>query len=125
MDVGNILHKHTAHDSGEEMSNLNNLGMSSKRIQELLNAERKLNALEAGGVDNWEWYDKAIESIRKEDKLEDVVDMYVQDILELAAIAEVSAEDSRNGLYIVNIDEDETRGILQNFLQEYKRVEKE
>jgi hypothetical protein len=107
------------------MSNLNNLGMSSKRIQELLNAERKLNALEARGVDNWEWYDKALESIRKEDKLEDVVDMYVQDILELAAIAEVSAEDSRNGLYIVNIDEDETRGILQNFLQEYKRVEKE
>jgi hypothetical protein len=107
------------------MSDLNNLGMSSKRMQELLNAERKLNALEAGGVDNWEWYDEALESIRKEDKLEDVVDMYVQNILELAAQAEVSAEDSRNGLYIVNIDEDETRGILQTFLQEYKRVEKE
>jgi hypothetical protein len=104
---------------------MSNPVMNSKRIQELLNAERKLNALEAGGVDNWEWYDESLESIRKEDKLEDVVDMYVQNILELAAIAEVSAEDSRNGLYIVNIDEDETRSILQNFLQEYKRVEKE
>jgi hypothetical protein len=104
---------------------MSNPVMSSKRIQELLNAERKLNALEAGGVDNWEWYDKALESIRKEDKLQDVVDMYVQDMLELAAQAEVSAEDSRNGLYIVNIDEDETRITLQSFLQEYKRVEKE
>jgi hypothetical protein len=109
----------------EEMSDLNNLGMSSKRIQELLNAERKLNALEAGGVDNWEWYGEALEAIRKEDSLSDVVDMHVQNILELAASAEVSAEDSRNGLYIVNIDEDETRIILQTFLQEYKRVEKE
>jgi hypothetical protein len=99
--------------------------MSSKRIQELLNAERKLNALEAGGVDNWEGYGEALDEIRKEDKLEDVVDMYVQDMLELAAQAEVSAEDSRNGLYIVTIDGDETRGILQAFLQEYKRVEKE
>jgi hypothetical protein len=107
------------------MSNLNNTGMSSKRIQELLNAERKLNALEAGGVDNWEWYGLSLESIRKEDALEGVIDMYVRNILELAASAEVSAEDSRNGLYIVNIDEDETRGILQTFLQEYKRVEKE
>jgi hypothetical protein len=104
---------------------MSNPVMNSKRIQELLNAERKLNALEAGGVDNWEWYDESLESIRKEDKLEDVVDMYVQNILELAAIAEVSAEDSRNGLYIVNIDEDETRSILETFLREYKRVEKE
>ena len=99
--------------------------MSSKRIRELLNAERKLNALEVGGVDNWEGYVEALGDIRKEDRLSDVVDMYVQDMLELAAQAEVSAEDSRNGLYIVNIDEEETRGILQAFLQEYKRVEKE
>jgi hypothetical protein len=107
------------------MSNLANLGMSSKRIQELLNAERKLNALEAGGVDNWEWYDESLKTIRKEDSLSDVVDMYVRNILELAASAEVSPEDSRNGLYIVNIDEVETRATLQSFLQEYKRVEKE
>ncbi len=99
--------------------------MSSKRIRELLNADRKLNALEVGGVDNWEGYVEALGDIRKEDRLSDVVDMYVQDMLELAAQAEVSAEDSRNGLYIVNIDEEETRGILQAFLQEYKRVEKE
>jgi hypothetical protein len=99
--------------------------MSSKRIRELLNAERKLNALEVGGVDNWEGYGEALGDIRKEDRLSDVVDMYVQDMLELAAQAEVSAEDSRSGLYIVNIDEEETRGILQAFLQEYKRVEKE
>ena len=107
------------------MSNLANLGMSSKRIQELLNAERKLNALEEGGVEDWEWYDEALGAIRKEDSLRDVVDMYVLNISELAAAAEVSPEDSRNGLYIVSVDEDETRGILEAFLQEYKKVEKE
>lgn len=28
---------------------------------------RKLSALEAGGVDNWEWYDDAMESLREEE----------------------------------------------------------
>lgn len=27
-----------------------------KRLRELLEAEARLNALEWGGVDNWEWY---------------------------------------------------------------------
>lgn len=30
--------------------------IDQKRYDELLLAERKLDALEAGGVDNWEWY---------------------------------------------------------------------
>lgn len=31
------------------------------RLRELLEAEAKLYALEAGGVDNWEWYDVSLE----------------------------------------------------------------
>ena len=30
-----------------------------KELKELLEAEVKLNALECGGVDNWEWYGEA------------------------------------------------------------------
>lgn len=33
--------------------------ISIKELQELLEAEAKLNALECGGVDNWEWYGEA------------------------------------------------------------------
>lgn len=33
-----------------------NKSISKKEYEELLNRDRKLSALEAGGVDNWEWY---------------------------------------------------------------------
>lgn len=36
-----------------------------KRLKELEKAEQKLLALEAGGVDNWEWYDEAMTPVLK------------------------------------------------------------
>ena len=34
--------------------------ISKERYDELLAAEIKLNLLEAGGVDNWEWYGESL-----------------------------------------------------------------
>lgn len=34
--------------------------ISSDRYEELLKAEAELNALHAGGVDNWDWYDESL-----------------------------------------------------------------
>lgn len=52
--------------------------IDSKRLRELEKAEAKLNALENGGVDNWEWYDQAmtpyLESIELEEKLESLLE---------------------------------------------------
>ena len=36
--------------------------ITKKRMKELLEAELKLNLLEAGGVDNWVNYDNALEN---------------------------------------------------------------
>lgn len=34
--------------------------ISQKRYKELLEAEKELSALHAGGVDNWEWYSESL-----------------------------------------------------------------
>ena len=34
--------------------------ISKKEYEELLDRNRKLSALEAGGVDNWEWYSESL-----------------------------------------------------------------
>ena len=34
--------------------------LSRSRYNELIRAEKELNALHAGGVDNWEWYYEAL-----------------------------------------------------------------
>lgn len=37
-----------------------------KEYDELLQAQRELNALHAAGVDNWDWYGDAMESLKHE-----------------------------------------------------------
>ena len=52
--------------------------LTPKRIKELERAEAKLNALEAGGVDNWDGYDFSLKEYRKtievEEKMEEMLD---------------------------------------------------
>jgi hypothetical protein len=39
--------------------------VDEKRLEELLKAEAKLQALENAGVDNWQWYSEAMEEYDK------------------------------------------------------------
>lgn len=39
--------------------------ISEERLKVLLEAEAKLEALERGGVDNWQFYDDAMEYLEK------------------------------------------------------------
>ena len=45
--------------------------ISAKRLKELERAEAKLSALEAGGVDNWEWYGESLKPYHEENELEE------------------------------------------------------
>ena len=40
------------------------LTINEGRLQELLRIERKMGFLEAGGVDNWEWYEESLENAK-------------------------------------------------------------
>lgn len=59
--------------------------LTQERYDELIKADRKLRALENGGVDNWEWYDSAMKEVHKEDAEDDFVEKLVSDILEAAS----------------------------------------
>lgn len=45
-----------------------NVTLSEERYHELLEAERKLAALEAAGVDNWEYYGEAMRPFHEEEE---------------------------------------------------------
>lgn len=59
--------------------------ISEKRLKELERAASKLQALEVGGVDNWEWYSESLKEWRKEGELEDLIATYVDDILQVCS----------------------------------------
>ena len=41
--------------------------ITKKEYEQLTYDSRKLEALEAGGVDNWEWYDESLKEFREEE----------------------------------------------------------
>lgn len=49
----------------------------------------KLDALEAGGVDNWEWFDESLKDWHKENHVDECVDSAIDEINELLVEAEV------------------------------------
>ncbi|MHC4296471.1 MAG: hypothetical protein ACYS7Y_04150 [Planctomycetota bacterium] len=57
--------------------------ISPQRITELLDAEAKLQALEAGGVDNWEGYSEALREYHKEQAKNEAVEQLVTDVIDV------------------------------------------
>lgn len=56
------------------------MSISAKRIKELERAEAKLQALESGGVDNWDFYDDALEGYYAENELEENRESLINDL---------------------------------------------
>ncbi len=44
--------------------------INEKELKELIKDSCKLNALENGGVDNWEWYGEALEEYNDEEEID-------------------------------------------------------
>lgn len=56
--------------------------VEESRLAELLRKEWKLQALEAGGVDNWEWYDESLFHPDEGKTLNDIENMSDREIIE-------------------------------------------
>lgn len=56
--------------------------VEESRLAELLIEEWKLQALEAGGVDNWEWYDESLFHPDEGKTLNDIENMSDREIIE-------------------------------------------
>lgn len=64
---------------------MSDVKISARRLKELERAQAKLNALEAGGVDNWEWYSESLKGFHQEERLEELFEEYVDSILEVCS----------------------------------------
>ncbi len=69
--------------------------IEQSRLDELLDAEAQLNALDAGGVDNWDGYDFALEEYRKGKRDEEEYEALADDIIE--AISEYIEQPAGQG----------------------------
>ncbi|MDO4562202.1 MAG: hypothetical protein Q4C12_00050 [Clostridia bacterium] len=54
--------------------------ISISELQDLLETKARLNALECGGVDNWEWYGESFNQYVEDNSEFDDFDEYLDDI---------------------------------------------
>lgn len=101
--------------------------ISKKRLEQLEKAASKLQALENGGVDNWEWYGEALKEWNKENQLEEIIQDFIENAAQiLAECNEVDYPAGREAGPSVNLTlegEEGLRSMFDIFLKEYKELE--
>lgn len=100
--------------------------ISSRRLKELERAYAKLSALEAGGVDNWEWYSESLKDFYKEEQVEEIVDQYLDAILETCSLegdVEYPAGRECGHSILLGPAEDGVRDLLFKFIKEINELE--
>jgi len=100
--------------------------ISAKRLKELERAESKLNALEAGGVDNWDYYGESLRDWFKETELEEIIESFIENAAQiLAEDSEVDYPAGREAgpnVQLTSAGENALRNMLNIFIKEYKEL---
>ena len=77
--------------------------ISKARLEQLERQASKLDALEAGGVDNWEWYDESLSDWHKENERAEKMQTLVEELS--VALLEGCYEPSERGAGYCATDE--------------------
>jgi hypothetical protein len=92
--------------------------LSKKEIERRL---AKLEALEAGGVDNWEGYDFAMESWRKEEELYEEAESFIEYLNDVLAEAQVEEPAGRGCGHAISWDEEKVTRHLIELFKKFKK----
>lgn len=91
----------------------------------------KLNALEAGGVDNWDWYDESLNGWHKENAYDELIDDLVYEFSEAVNELGIEADVDFPGGYECGANvtmpssEDEAKTFINLVIKKYKEFEGE
>lgn len=99
--------------------------IDSEKLKELQLAQSKLNALEAGGVDNWEWYDESLESWHKENEYEEALEQFIDNLNDILAEAEVDQPAGSGCGYSITISEsgeEFLKGLIKDIVKQFGGV---
>lgn len=79
----------------------------------------KLNALEAGGVDNWEGYSFSLEEWHKENALDEILDEIISDMNDILVEADIEQPAGSGCGYSITFDEIAMKKLLKKRIEEY------
>jgi len=83
----------------------------------------KLEHLEAGGVDNWEWYGESLKEWFKDQAIIDAASEFIDNLNDILAEADVDEPAGRGCGHAISYDEDAVRNRLIEFYEAIKSEE--
>lgn len=109
----------------------NSVTMTAAEHAKIQRELEKLHALEAGGVDNWEWYDESLKGWRKENAHAEMISNLIDDFTEIVDELSIEAEVDFPGgpgaganVHIPHNSEEATK-FINLVISKYKEFEKE
>ena len=94
--------------------------------QEYARMERriaKLDALEAGGVDGWEWYDESLKDWYAENEIDERIKSAIDDLNEILVEAEVDQPAGPGCGYAICMDEEAVAAMLRKFAEDCHKIQ--
>ncbi len=81
-----------------------------------------LDALEAGGVDNWDGIDFALEDWRKDGEVDDLIDVAIDDLNDILVDADVEQPAGPGAGYSIGLPEADVRKMLAQLMANHYAI---
>lgn len=94
--------------------------LSKSEYEKMVRQISKLSALEAGGVDNWEWYDESLKDWHKENDLNDLIFSMCDWIYDASIDAEVDYPAGRECGPSISITEEAALVAVRGIIKQYE-----
>ena len=77
----------------------------------------KLDALEAGGVDSWEWYEESLRDWLADEELDECLDGLIGDLNDILAEARIDEPAGRGCGHSIEYDEFAVRSLVRQIIK--------
>lgn len=101
---------------------MDNVTVTRKEYDKMQRELSKLAALEAGGVDNWEWYDESLSDWFKENEVDELVTWFVGCINELTVDAEVGQPTVFGCEYSITLPQSDLYSLLHKLIKDFQEL---
>jgi hypothetical protein len=98
--------------------------ISQTKLDEMNRQIAKLDALESGGVDNWEWYGESLREWFAENELDEAIDTALEGINDVLTEADVDYPAGHDAGHSITFDDAAMKKVLATLIAEAVDIEK-
>lgn len=100
-----------------------NVTISASEYKKMQRDLAKLNALEAGGVDNWEWYSESLIEWHKGNHKEELLDWFIDELNDVMAESDVDQPAGQGCGYSIRFNEVMVKKLVLKFIDDLEKNE--